>query len=174
MTQLCRHKFNGDPKRFQVIADFVVERYGNKINYIADVAGGQGMLSRMLNKRGYASEVIDPRGYTLKGVPSRAEEYTAAMADYYDLVIGLHPDAAIREVGQSALIRPTLLVPCCNFWDKSKKLGRDALLAAIEEYYRANNVEFERITFDFKGPQNIGLVSQAAKVQPNGFPKANR
>jgi hypothetical protein len=158
-----RHRFHGDPSRFEVIADFVLDKYGKKIKHIVDVAGGQGMLSRMLNKKNYESEVIDPRGYTLKGVPSRTEEYKSDMADYYDLIIGLHPDEAIREVAQSALIRPTLLVPCCNFWDREKKLGRDALLEAIEKYYDENGIKYERITFNFKGPHNIGLVSEPLK-----------
>ena len=159
MVSIRGHKFHGDPKRFEIIADFILERYGNKVKYIADVAGGQGMLTKMLNKNGYESEVIDPRGWTLKGVPARTEEYKSDMADYYDLIIGLHPDEAIREVVQSARIRPVLVVSCCNFWDKSKKLGRDALLNAIEEYYRENNIKYERVIFDFKGPQNIGLLS---------------
>ena len=155
-----RHRFHGDPERFEEIAAFVLERYGKRIRYIADVAGGQGMLSRMLNKKGYESEVIDPRGYTLKGVPSRTEEYKSDMADYYDLVIGLHPDEAIREVAQSALVRPTLLVPCCNFWDRTTKLGREELLKAIEKYYDENGISYERIVLNFKGPHNIALVSE--------------
>jgi len=155
-----RHKFHGDPSRFEVIADFVLEKYRKKIRHIADVAGGQGMLSRMLNKKSYESEVIDPRGYTLKGVSSRTEEYKSDMADYYDLIIGLHPDEAIRAVAESALVRPVLLVPCCNFWDRSVKLGRDALLEAIEKYYDDSDVKYERIIFNFTGPHNIGLISE--------------
>jgi hypothetical protein len=37
-------------------------------SYVADVAGGQGMLTRILRKRfGFETEVIDPRGWALKG-----------------------------------------------------------------------------------------------------------
>ena len=53
------------------------------MQYIADVAGGQGMLSRILRKKyNYDCEVVDPRGYVLKGVPNRAEEFDAETADY--------------------------------------------------------------------------------------------
>ena len=31
---------------------------------------------------------------------------------------------------------------------------------AIEEYYRKHQVSYERITFAFKGPKNIGIVSE--------------
>ena len=44
------HKFHGDPQRFEVVADFVFDTFGRNIEYIADVAGGRGMLSRILNK----------------------------------------------------------------------------------------------------------------------------
>ena len=57
-------KCHGDDTRFDEIADFIYSRYGNTVKYIADVAGGQGLLSKILNKKyNYISEVIDPREY---------------------------------------------------------------------------------------------------------------
>lgn len=117
-----RHQFHGDPNRFMATADAVAGYYGNSVTYIADVAGGQGMLARLLNKRGYVAEVIDPRGWTLVGVPSRQEEYLAGMADYYDLIVGLHPDQTLRDVVMSALHRSVFVVPWCNFWSSTEKL----------------------------------------------------
>lgn len=155
------HKFHGDPKRFKVIADFVEQKYGRRITHIADVAGGQGMLARMLRKKNYEAEVIDPRGWTLRGIPSRTEEFNSDMADYYDLIIGLHPDEATRAVVESAKARPVIIVTCCNFWDKEKVLNRDALIAEVERYYDEHAIKHERIIFDFKGPMNIGIVSES-------------
>ncbi len=157
---MARHRFHGDPKRFDAIASFVYDRWGSDVRYIADVAGGQGMLSRILRKKyNYDCEVVDPRGYVLKGVPNRAEEFAAETADYYDLVIGLHADEASRAVAEAGLQRPSILVPCCNFWSE-EKLGRDELVEAIEAYYRENGVAFERVVFPFKGPKNIGIVTE--------------
>ena len=154
-----RHRFHGDPARFEIMAAFIYDRYGGSIRHIADVAGGQGMLSRVLRKKyNYDCEVVEPRGWTLKGVPDRAVEFDPKDADYYDLIIGLHPDEATRPVAEAALIRPTILVPCCNHWS-DEKLGRDELVGAIEDYYREHKVKFERVTFGFGGPKNIGLVS---------------
>lgn len=154
-----RQRFHGDPARFQVVAQYVGSRFDGDVRYVADVAGGQGMLAKLLSKHyGFEAEVIDPRGWTMKGVTGRVETYTAAMADYYDLVIGLHPDQAIREVARSALARPVVLVPCCNFWSE-EKLGRAALLEATGAYYHRHGVRFETVTFDFAGPHNIGLIS---------------
>lgn len=160
------HKFHGDPNRFQVLADFIANNFAGKIERIADVAGGQGMLCRILRKKyNFDCEVIDPRGWTLIGVRNRPEEYKAEMADYYDLLVGLHPDEALKEVVHSALIRPVIVIPCCNYWSKEEKLGRNALLDKIEEYYNQNGVKFSRITFDFEGPKNIGLVSKPPIMQ---------
>lgn len=156
---MAAHRFHGSPERFDVMADFIAEKYSGKVKHIADVAGGQGMLSRLLNKRGFEAEVIDPRGWTMVGVANRKEEYSVDMADYYDLIVGLHPDEATRSVVESAKTRPVIIVPCCNFWDRSKKLGRNALIEEIEDYFRENKIQFEKITFDFEGPQNVGLVT---------------
>jgi len=154
-------KCHGDNTRFDEIADFIYNRFGNKIKYIADVAGGQGLLSKILNKKyNYMSEVIDPRGYQLKGVSNRQGEYSKNMAEYYDLIVGLHPDEATREVVESADKRPVLIVPCCNFWDRTQKLGSKELVSAICAYFDNAKIKYEIIKFNFKGPKNIGILTQ--------------
>lgn len=159
MGRKTQHRFHGGTDRFDAVATFVADYFGHSIQHIADVAGGQGMLSRILNKKyNYESEVIDPREHGLRGVPRRAEEYDAVMAGFYDLVIGLHPDEATRPVAASALLRPVLIVPCCNFW-AAEKLGRDELVDAIAHYYDEHGVNYERITLPFAGPKNLGLLS---------------
>ena len=156
---MSRHRFHGDPARFQVVAEFIHNHYGNAVRFIADVAGGQGMLCRILQKKhNYDCEVVDSRGWTLRGVANRREDFDASMAEYYDLVIGLHPDEGTRPVAKAALIRPVILIPCCNFWSE-EKLGQTELLEAIEDYYYKSQVTFQRIIFPFKGPKNIGIVS---------------
>jgi hypothetical protein len=163
-----RHRFHGDPGRFDVVASFVHDRYGNAIRFIADVAGGQGMLCRILRKRfNYDCEVVDSRGWAMRGVPNRQEEFDPSMARYYDLVIGLHPDEATRSVAAAALVCPTILIPCCNFWSDSK-LARDELIEAIVAYYRQHGVTFEIVPFSFRGPKNIGIVSRPPDPENKG------
>ena len=157
---MSRHRFHGDSTRFDVLASYIAEHYWQQAKYIADVAGGQGMLARILSKKyNFDCEVIDPRGWVLKGVQSRQTEYSASLASYYDLIVGLHCDEALREVIASAFIRPVVLIPCCNFWSE-EKLGQYELLEAIEAYYRDHGIQFERVVFRFKGPKNIGLISR--------------
>ena len=77
---------------------------------MADVAGGQGLLSRLLTKKyGFEAEVIDPRGYALKGVEHQAKLFSPNDASFYDLIVGLHPDSAIRAVVEASTLRPTVL-----------------------------------------------------------------
>ena len=154
-----RHRVHGAPGRFEAVAAFICDRYGPEVRYVADVAGGQGMLTRLLRKKyNLEAEVVDPRGHTLKGVPGRAAYFDADDAAYYDLVVGLHPDQATRAVAEAALVRPAILIPCCNFWS-DERLGQEELLAAIEAMYAERGVTWERVTFEFRGPKNTGLVS---------------
>lgn len=155
---MARHRFHGDPNRFAAAADFVAERFPNARTAV-DAAGGQGMLARLLTKRhNIQCDVIDPRGWVLRGVSSRREAYQASMAEYYDVVVGLHPDEALREVVASARVRPTVVVPCCNFWTRERKLSRDELLDEIALAHESNLGRAERVTFGFRGPKNEGLV----------------
>lgn len=161
MGRKTQIKLNGAVDRFEEVAEFIHDRFGNSIKYIADVAGGQGMLSRILNKKyNYESEVIDPRHYQVVGVNNRECEYKSSMAGYYDLVVGLHPDEAIRDVIESSLTRPVLAIPCCNFWDRTKKLGTKEMVEEICKWLEENNIEYEIINFNFKGPKNIGILTK--------------
>jgi hypothetical protein len=155
---MARHRFHGDPARFEVVARFIADRFPGA-RYVADVAGGQGMLTRILRKRfGLEAEVIDPRGWALKGVPARAELYTPEMADYYDLVVGLHPDQALRSVVESAGNVAVLVVPCCNFWVRDRRLARDELIHEISEFHHSLGGISERVALEFSGPANQGLI----------------
>jgi hypothetical protein len=155
---MARHRFHGDPARFEVVARFIADRFPGA-RYVADVAGGQGMLTRILRKRfGFEAEVIDPRGWALKGVPARAELFTPEMADYYDLVVGLHPDQALRSVVESAGKVTVLVVPCCNFWARDSRLGRDELIKEISEFHHSLGGISERVELEFSGPANQGLI----------------
>lgn len=159
---MARHRFHGDPDRFQAVADVVASRFP-EARTAADVAGGQGMLARLLTKRhGIECDVIDPRGWVLRGIASRPEEYRSDMAPYYDVIVGLHPDEALRDVVASARLRPVVVVPCCNFWTRERKLGRDELLRSIADEHASTGGEVEHVTFAFRGPKNEGLVLQPA------------
>jgi hypothetical protein len=155
---VSRHRFHGDPARFEVVAEFIAANFP-RVRYIADVAGGQGMLTRLLRKRfGYEAELIDPRGWSLKGVPARVECFEASMAEYYDLVVGLHPDEALRSVVESGDRSAVLVVPCCNFWTRERKLAQADLIAEIAAFHEARGGSSEHVVLNFHGPKNHALI----------------
>lgn len=156
-------KCHGDDTRFEVLAEYIYDNFGKTVKYIADVAGGQGCLARILNKKyNYEVDVIDPRHYILKGVNHRECEYVSDMADYYDLIVGLHPDQATRPVVESAFSRPVIIVPCCNYWDKTRKLGSKAIAEDICEFYKKNNIEYKMEQLSFSYP-NFVVVAKGRK-----------
>lgn len=119
----------GDTKRFEILADWIEENYPAETHRrVQDVAGGGGCLALELADRGYIVEVIDPRKTLppkkvrkakrgLMGmVKRRREEYRSDMALDADLVVGLHPDGATREIALAADHCPVVIVPCCNYW----------------------------------------------------------
>ena len=58
----------------------------------------------------------------------------------------------------SARVRPVLVVPRCNFWDRDRKLGRDELLTAITAHHRALGGRAEQVELAFRGPKNHALI----------------
>jgi hypothetical protein len=160
MKDMRGYNFHGDPDRFPVLVDLIDERFDNDLRYVADVAGGQGMLSKLLKKRlNLDSEVIDPRGHRIRGVAGHEQMFKAESASYYDLVVGLHPDQATQEIVKSALVTKTILVPCCNYWDRRERLGTLDLLLAIEDFYKKHGVHAERVELDFRRPKNVAFVT---------------
>lgn len=169
---------HGDDTRFERVASLIAERFPGA-RHVVDVAGGQGLLSRLLTKRhGFEAEVVDPRGNVLKGVAHQARPFSPSDADFYDLVVGLHPDGALRAVVESALVRPTLLVPCCNFWsDRAPPvaavaverraagrrpvvgMGLKDMIASIQRWYDEHHVGHEVVDLGFSGPYRIGFVT---------------
>lgn len=86
-----QHRFHGDPDRYQAVANFIASRFGKPVENIADVAGGQGMLSRILLKRhNCESEVVDPKRWTPQEGPNQAVELDRLSASYYDLFACMH------------------------------------------------------------------------------------
>ncbi len=86
---MSRHRFHGDPARFEVVAAFIADRFPDA-RYVADVAGGQGMLTRILRKR------------FVKGVPVRAEHFVPSMAEiaeFHDSLGGSSEQVALDFKG---------------------------------------------------------------------------
>ena len=77
------------------------------------------------------------------------------MASYYDLIIGLHPDEAMRPVVESAFYRPIIIVPCCNHWDKTRKLGSKAIAEDIALFFKEHGIVYKIKELPMKYPNIV-------------------
>lgn len=107
----------GDASRFRLMADLIWERSA-LTSRIADVASGRGRLQAELYQRGFRRVTSwDTRGRNFG--PRR--NYHGGLFDYrsaprdYDLVAGMHPDAATDHIISYAIKHrvPFIVCPCC-------------------------------------------------------------
>lgn len=149
---------------YKIIADFVWQRFGKNIKLIADVAGGKGELGIFLAaKYDYMVDVIDPLGKESAFYTLRHRKFDPRMADDYDLIIGFHPDEATRSIAEAALRRPTILIPCCNYWG-GDVTSYESLLDSIEKYFNENHVHFEKQVISELGERNTVFITTPPMV----------
>lgn len=118
----------GDPRRFDLFARFVAnlvppsERGDMRV---ADVAAGKGYLSWALREHGFRRitpfEPKPRRGGQVRRLGIRAQNFEPGHARDFDLVVGMHPDAATDCILSGAALSGALAVvcPCCvrpNAW----------------------------------------------------------
>lgn len=106
----------GDKNRFSAFADFL--QSFEKDLRIADIAGGKGFLQKELRKR----EFRNIRTFDLHLDTSRSgvidycfSLFEPDMGQEFDLLVGLHPDAATDLIIFTAAKyhKPFVIVPCC-------------------------------------------------------------
>jgi hypothetical protein len=103
----------GDKRRFDLFADWIVERFDAP--RIFDVAGGQGRLNEALVRRGRECTTFDRRWKRLE-VRYAERPFTLDEPCACDLVVGLHADGATRTIVQWAARHrlPFAVIPCCS------------------------------------------------------------
>lgn len=103
----------GDLRRFDLFAEFVVDRFP-AAQTIYDIAGGMGKLNLALSARGRQVTTFDRRW---KRAEVRYAERLFTMNEpcACDLLVGMHPDGATRIIVEYAAQHqiPFAIVPCC-------------------------------------------------------------
>jgi len=92
----------GDTKRFQVIAAHITRNYPvARYPHVFDVAGGAGVLHRLLLVAGYEVTTFDPLSPKRKGF---VRDYFTSDTDCSaaSLIVGLHPDGATDVIIHNA------------------------------------------------------------------------
>ena len=119
--------------RFQVFHQWLVEHY--LPCRVADVGGGKGLLSLLLNQSGFESTVIDPIWQPLEwkykdiatgkrvkltpdqlnSVPHIQSVFSAKVSENYDLLVGLHAHGSNMYILESAarFKKNFAILPCC-------------------------------------------------------------
>jgi hypothetical protein len=108
----------GDPRRFDLFADFVDRNFTKRDLQIADIASGNGKLHGALKHRGFSNITSWDKRKRNAG-PRHMFKY--GYFDYrnaprgYEVVVGMHPDQASDHcVMYAAKHRvPFVICPCC-------------------------------------------------------------
>jgi hypothetical protein len=118
----------GDPRRFDLFAKFIANLVppGERGEIrVADVAAGKGALSWALREHGFRRitpfEPAPRRGGQVRRLGIRVEDFEPSFARDFDLLVGMHPDAATDCILSGAALyrRMAVISPCCvkpNAW----------------------------------------------------------
>ena len=172
----------GDDRRFSVLADFVRRNFPpERLPRVADVAGGTGLLTLELLRRGYKPVVIDPRR---SGLPKsiRKQERKAALktgkflrpiflnrpvgqADLadFDLLVGLHPDEATEPLAELAAEKPVVLVPCCNKGFGIASHGSPNATETVRRIWKRLRLDWRETLLPMTG-KNVVLWTDSTRV----------
>jgi len=117
--------------RFQLLAKWIIDNYPKC--KVADIGGGKGLLTYLLNKAGFDAVVIDPvsqslnkRYKTLDGqkilipedkriVPRISREFSEEMTNGFDLLVSMHAHGSNMFIINSTkkYSKDFIIFPCC-------------------------------------------------------------
>ena len=162
--------------RFQLLAQWLVDRF--EPCRVADIGGGKGLLAYLLGKDGWEATVIDPVFQTLptkykdialerrvkiassETVPRVTSAFEVAMAQDFDLLIGVHAHGCNMRILDAAAHYgcACLLMPCCVIDEPVCPPLGVHWLESVAYYAAISGLRVDSFRLPFKG-QNIGLLS---------------
>ncbi len=161
--------------RSQIISHWLVNTYAPC--KVADIGGGKGLLSYLLNQSGYQSTVIDPLFQTLPdkytdlnkkkilissdmSVNRLTKEFSIDDVKDFDLLVGLHAHGCNMWILEAAVKYDIdfLILPCCVIDEPIVKQPDINWRESLKEYGLKLGLEVKEIQFNFKG-KNIGLYT---------------
>ena len=161
--------------RFQLLHNWIIENF--KPCRVADIGGGKGLITLLLNKDGFQSVVIDPYNQTLpikykslKGeklkipeemtVPRINNAFEKEMANDFDLLLGLHAHGSNMKIIEGAVEykKDFVLLPCCVIDEPIVPQANINWFDSLEEYANKLGIKTKRFELNFRG-QNKGFYS---------------
>jgi hypothetical protein len=159
--------------RFQLLHAWIVAHF--EPCKVADIGGGKGLLTLLLNQSGFQSVVIDPFNQSL---PTKYKDlgkkkfkisnevsieridavFTKEMAKDFDLLIGLHSHGSNMKIIEAALEykKSFILLPCCVIDEPIIPQANINWFDSLLEYAHKFDLHTERFELNFRG-QNKGF-----------------
>jgi hypothetical protein len=165
------------PKRFrsQLLAGWIADTFPPCT--VADVGGGKGLLTWLLNQAGFQAEVVDPvdqplpsryrelasgRRVRLGGdhrVPRRRTRFGPALGRRYDLLVALHAHGSnlavldtVAQAGNSCVV-----LPCCVVEEPAAPGPGQNWFLWLVDHARGLGLEPEFFSLNFAG-QHVGFA----------------
>ena len=166
--------------RFELLAGWIAENF--PACRVADIGGGKGMLSYLLDRRGFECTVIDPAPQPLPAkyrdpvtgrqvkmpadacVRHIAEPYTAELAADFDLLVALHAHGVNHLILDSAKAggQSCVLLPCCVIGEPAAPPPGENWFSWLAGYGRGLGLAVEYFHLNFSG-QNVGFYVRGAR-----------
>ena len=166
--------------RFQLLHQWIIENF-NPCR-VADIGGGKGLLTYLLQKSGWEATVIDPvhqplpnkykdivtnkqtRITSAEFVPHIDQEFNLEMAQKFDLLVGMHAHGCNVKIIDAAkkFGRGFILMPCCIIDEPLYPESGVHWLECLAEYAVKKGFVLHTFRLNFRG-QNIGLYAEGMK-----------
>ncbi len=165
--------------RFQLLHQWLVENFA--LCRVADIGGGKGLLTYLLRQSGWNATVIDPVNQALpdkykdvatgrrvriaptERVPRLDKEFESAMAQDFDLLIGMHAHGCNVKIieGAASFGRGFVLLPCCIIDEPVYPPRGVPWLQCLLDYAIGKGFAAQPFQLNFSG-QNIGLYARGS------------
>jgi hypothetical protein len=166
--------------RFQLLHQWLIENF--EPCRVADIGGGKGLLTYLLQQSGWEATVIDPVNQPLpdkykesatgrrvrlappERVPRVDKEFELAMAQDFDLLVGMHAHGCNVKIidGAATFGRSFVLIPCCIIDEPLYPPRGVHWLQCLLDYAIGKGLPAQPFQLNFSG-QNIGLFARALR-----------
>lgn len=160
--------------RFQLLHQWMVAHV--QPCQVADVGGGKGLLSYLLQQSGWRATVIDPFDQALPNkykdlatnkqttiadsarVPRITQPFATAMAQDFELLVAMHAHGCNIQLLDAAADygRQVILLPCCIIHEPLYPPPGVHWIQCVVDYGLQKGFTIQPFRLNFKG-QNIGL-----------------
>ncbi len=148
---------------------------------VADIGGGKGLVTYLLQQSGWSATVIDPVHQELptkyrslaskkqiriartERVPHIDREFTPDLAESFDLLIAVHAHGCNLQIIDAAALyrRDFILLPCCIIGEPAYPLPGIHWLQFVADYAVQKGFAIRAFQLNFKG-QSIALYGTTA------------